>query len=109
MRPSIFLDNAWLEAVPVELYCRCQADWARTNDQDSRFARHLAPFLLSGERVAWRFSVKTRKGLVPLNKTVDDLFLTRFIKINGELVTVYSQDSAIAEFLMEDAIADLKV
>jgi hypothetical protein len=58
MRPGIFFDNAWLEAAPAELYRSCQADGARTNDQGSGFARHLAPLYLPGERAAWRFQLK---------------------------------------------------
>lgn len=46
---------------------------------------------------------------MPLDKTVDDLLLTCFLKLDGELVAVNSGNSAVAEFLMEDAFTHLKV
>lgn len=45
-------------------------------------------------------------ALHPFHKTIHDPLLPGAVELDGQLVAVDAGDSAVAEFLMEDAVAE---
>ena len=43
---------------------------------------------------------------MPFEKAVDDAFRAGLVEVDGELVALDGGDGAVAEFLVEDALAD---
>src|SRR5262249_39848100 len=52
---------------------------------------------------------RARRRSHPLHETIDHPLLPRLVELDGELVAVDGGDVAVAEFLVEDAVADREV
>src|SRR5262249_44935117 len=52
---------------------------------------------------------RARRRSHPLHKTIHHPLLARLVELDGELVAIDGGDVAVAEFLVEDAVADREV
>src|SRR5437763_259795 len=76
-----------------------------------RSSQYLAAHSDAAARGGSLASVPRVKGVPsppsrPFDEAVDDALLARFVELDGELVAVDEGDVAVAEFLVEDALAD---
>src|SRR5262249_22327429 len=63
---------------------------------------------LPPNRGGLRFAQPTLRADHPLHKTIHHALLAGAVELNGQLVAVDRRDVAVAEFLMEDSVAERK-
>ena len=96
----VFSDGPYLPVIGDAKQAHRKAQAAFAPAIAPTFAPAFAP------AIAPAFSVNAPS--CAFQKTVDDFFRARMLKVNGELLSVNGFHAAIAEFLMKDARADGK-